>query len=99
MHHTMLHKPVITNIISSIFGLLFLAIAVLNMLYGNDFWFGVMIANLSLLYFPPIPEMIRKVTGFSVHWSVKLVIALFILWSAVGVGELFDKIEMMKSDI
>lgn len=47
--------------VSQTFGLLFGVIGLINMGWGNDFFYG-----------------------------------LFILWSSLGVGELFDKIEQVK---
>jgi hypothetical protein len=30
---------------------------------------------------------------------VKILLGIFIIWAAMGVGELFDKIELMMSDL
>ncbi len=30
---------------------------------------------------------------------VKILLGIFILWASFGVGELFDKIELMKMDL
>ena len=86
------------NVISWIFGLLFLAIGLVNTLWGNDMGFGIFIIVLSLIFFPPVESLIKKMFGFSIHYVIKILIGLFILWTALGVGELFDKISLMLKD-
>ncbi|MCE3283129.1 MAG: hypothetical protein K0Q66_1866, partial [Chitinophagaceae bacterium] len=43
----------------------------------------------------------KKVANFSIPRMgvVKVVIGVFIIWAAVGVGELFDKIELMCNSL
>ena len=65
------------------------------MFWGNDFGFGVFLLLLSFLYFPPVNLLLKKRFGFSVHYLVKIFLGIFILWAALGVGELFDKIDLM----
>lgn len=86
------------NTISWLFGLLFLAIGLVNTLWGNDMGFGIFIIVLSLIFFPPVESLIKKMFGFSIHYVIKILIGLFILWAALGVGELFDKISLMLKD-
>jgi hypothetical protein len=69
------------------------------MFWGNDPFFGVFIVLLSLVYFPPANALLKKITGFSIHPIIKILLGIFILWAALGVGELFDKIELMKQDL
>ena len=87
------------TIISWLFGLLFFAIGIVNTFWGNDPGFGIFIVLLSLLYFLPVNDMLRKITGFTIPkmWLVKILVGMFIIWAAMGVGELFDKIEMMTN--
>jgi hypothetical protein len=54
---------------------------------------------LSLLYIPGTSAQVKKLTGFSIPVIVKIVLALFILWAALGVGELFDKTGIMLEDL
>lgn len=84
-------------IISWLFGLLFFAIGIVNTFWGGDTGFGIFIVLLSLLYFLPVNDILHKKTGFTIPkmWLVKILVGLFIIWAAMGVGELFDKIEMM----
>ena len=87
------------TIISWLFGLLFFAIGFVNTFWGNDPGFGIFIVLLSLLYFLPVNAILRKTVGFSLPkmWLIKILVGLFIIWAAMGVGELFDKIELMMN--
>lgn len=89
------------NIISWIFGVVFFAIGVVNTFWGNDSGFGVFIILLSFVYFLPVNDILRKMTGFSIPGMgiVKIVLGIFILWAALGVGELFGKIDLMMTEL
>lgn len=86
------------TLISWLFGLLFLSIGVVNTFWGEDTGFGIFIMLLSLLYFLPVNAMLQKLFGFTIprFWIVKILVGLFIIWAAMGVGELFDKIDLMQ---
>ncbi|MEE4178772.1 MAG: hypothetical protein V2I46_14805 [Bacteroides sp.] len=81
------------------FGLVFLFIGLVNTFWGNDPFFGVFIVLLSLVFFPPVNVILKEWTGFSIHYRIKILLGLFILWAALGVGELFNKINMMLMEI
>lgn len=85
------------TILSGIVGVVFLLIAIVNIGWGNDPWFGVFIALASLLYFSPIETLIRSSIGRGIPAWGKVVLALFIVWAALGVGELAAKVDMMLS--
>ena len=89
------------NIISWIFGMLFFAIGVVNTFWGNDPGFGVFIILLSFVYFLPANTILKKMIIFSIPRTtlVKILLGIFIIWAAMGVGELFDKIELMMSNL
>lgn len=93
-----LEKPsIVLKVLSWIFGLLFFAIGIVNTFWGDDPGFGIFILLLSLVYFIPVDTIITAMTGIALprFGLIKVLIALFIIWSSVGVGELFDKIEIM----
>ena len=90
---------IIWKIIGWAFGLVAFAIGIVNLFWGNDPFFGAFIILLSFVFFPPVNSVIKKLVGFSVPWFVKLLLGLFILWAALGVGELFDKIDLMMNDL
>ena len=92
-------KSSVWNSISWIFGIAFFAIGLLNMFWGNDPGFGVFIVLLSFVYFPPLTTILKQRTGFSIPRLLKIILAIFIIWATLGVGELFDKIDLMMMDL
>lgn len=82
-----------------VFCILFFFIGVVNTFWGNDPGFGVFIALLSFVYVPQTNTILKKWTGYSVPLFVKIALGLFIIWAALGVGELFDKIALMRADL
>lgn len=89
------------TIISWIFGVLVFAIGIVNTFWGNDPGFGIFILLLSFLYFLPVNTILNKITGFVIPRMgvVRIGLGLFIIWASVGVGELFDKIELMVQSL
>lgn len=85
----------IWNILAWLIGGLFTLIGFVNMFWGNDPMFGVFLVALSIIFYPPVKTYIKSKTGYYLSWIVKLIVGLFILWSSLGVGELFDKIDLM----
>ena len=77
------------------FGILFSAIGLVNTFWGNDPFFGLFILILSVMYYPPLQSRIEKKINFQFKIWMKLAIGAFILWASLGVGELFDKIDLM----
>jgi hypothetical protein len=94
------NNSIALNIISRIFGAAFFAIGVVNTFWGNDPVFGIFILLLSLVYFLPVNDILRKMTGFSIPGLgiVKILLGIFIIWASLGVGELFYKIDLMMMD-
>lgn len=92
-------KSIAANTISSIFGLAFLAAGLINAFWGNDPGFGIFIVILSFIYFPPVTALIKRWTGVSIPLIAKIGLGLFIIWASLGVGELFAKIELMKTGL
>lgn len=82
-----------------LFGILFLAIGVVNTFWGNDPFFGIFIVVLSFLFLPPADNRLKEWTGVPIPWFVKVLVGVFIIWAAVGVGELGDKIDLMLADL
>jgi hypothetical protein len=89
---------IVWDVIGWLFGLVVFAIGIINIFWGNDFGFGMFLLLLSFLYFPPVNVLLKKRFGFSVHYLVKIFLGIFILWAALGVGELLDKIDIMLMD-
>mgnify|MGYP005811408727 CR=1 FL=1 len=99
MQHMISPAALIGNAISVFFGVIAIFIGVVNTFWGNDPGFGVFIIILATLFFPPITALVKEKTGRRVPGILKVLLALFILWAALGVGELFDKIGMMIIDL
>lgn len=78
-----------------VFGAIVTVIGLINTFWGNDPGFGLFLLALALFFFPPTSNQLRVRTGISIHWGIKVGLGVFILWAALGVGELFDKIDLM----
>lgn len=87
------------NIVSWLFGIAVFAAGIINTFWGNDPFFGIFLIVLSFIYFPPVNSVIKILFGFSVPVLVKILLAVFIIMAVLGVGELFDKIEIMIRDL
>ncbi len=85
------------SVISQLFGIFFGVIGIINMGWGNDFFYGLFILLLSLAYYPFATKLLLCFLSPLKIQILKLVIGLFIIWTSLGVGELFDKIEMMRA--
>jgi hypothetical protein len=92
------HTFTIGNAISWLFGLVVLAIGLINTFWGNDPGYGIFVVLLSSVYFPPATAFFRKISGITIPVIAKFILAIFILWSALGVAELFDKIRLMTNN-
>ena len=77
------------------------AIGIINTFWGNDPGFGIFLLLLSLVYFLPVNNLLRKMTGFMIPGMgiIKILLAILILWASLGVGELFDKIDLMMQNL
>lgn len=93
------YKSTPGNIASWMFGLVVMAIGIVNTFWGNDPGYGIFISLLSFVYFPPATAFLKKISGIAIPLLVKTLLGVFILWTALGVAELFDKIERMMKDL
>ncbi len=89
------------KVIGWLFGTLVLAAGIINTFWGEPAGFGVFLMLLSLVYFLPVNTIFKRLTGYSIPGIrlLKILLALFIIWAAMGVGELFNKIELMQLDL
>ena len=95
--YTLEKSSIVLKVLNWIVGLLFIAVGIVNTFWGNDPGFGIFLLLLSLVYFIPVDTIVTAMTGITLprFGLIKVLIALFIIWASVGVGELFDKIEIM----
>ncbi|PQJ74438.1 hypothetical protein [Polaribacter gangjinensis] len=89
-------KSASTLIVNTVFGLLFFYIGFVNTFWGNDPFYGLFIILLSFIFFLPIINLIIEKIPQKTLLILKILLGFFIIWSSLGVGELFDKIELMK---
>jgi hypothetical protein len=96
-------KMTTSNLIGWVFGIAVFAAGVVNTLWGNDPGFGIFLLLLSFVYFPPTSNLLRAISkqliGFPIPKIAKIVLGIFIVWATLGVGELFDKINLMMMDL
>ena len=99
---TTTYEPTLVGkIISWLFGIAVLAAGIINSFWGNDTGFGIFLVLLSFIYFFPVNDIFKKMFGVPIPKIrlLKILLGIFIIWAAFGVGELFDKIEMMQNDL
>lgn len=92
-------KSLFINFLGWIFGILFSLVGIVNMFWGNDPLFGVFVFGSSLMFYPPLSMLFKKLSGYSIPGLVKILVGAFIIWASVGVGELFDKLDMMLASL
>ena len=95
----MTNKSQVSSTLSWLFALTVFAIGIVNTFWGNDPGFGIFLILLSLVYLPPLNVMLKEKAGLAIPAIAKIALGLFIVWASLGVGELFDKIDLMMSDL
>ena len=82
---------IFVQVIRYLFAILFSIIGFINSFWGNDPYYGVFVILLSLPFYPVFSErFIRQIRT----WHL-IILGGFILWTALGVAELFNKIALM----
>ena len=79
------------QIIRYLFAILFSIIGLINSFWGNDPYYGVFVILLSLPFYLVFSERFLKQIR---TWHL-IILGGFILWTALGVAELFNKIALM----
>ena len=82
---------IFVQIIRYLFAILFSIIGLINSFWGNDPYYGVFVILLSLPFYPVFSERFLKQIR---TWNL-IILGGFILWTALGVAELFNKIALM----
>jgi hypothetical protein len=93
------NQSIVWNLAGWLFGIVVFAVGLLNTFWGNDPGFGLFLILLSFVYIPPANVLLKERTGFSVPLVVKILLGIFIVVASLGVGELFDKIDLMLMDL
>lgn len=89
------NTQIISPIFSWIFGVVVVTIGLVNVVHGEDIGFGVFILLLSLVYFLPVSTLLKDKINSKILVTGKIILGFLIVWAAVGVGELFDKIDLL----
>ena len=84
-----------SKFVSLIFGVVFSFIGFVNIFWGNDPFFGLIIFALSFIYYLPIIGFLQSKIKPKYFTIATYIIGFLILWTSLGVGELFDKVELM----
>jgi hypothetical protein len=93
------NNHIVLNLIGWIFGIAVFAVGVINTFWGNDPGFGVFLILLAFVFFPPVNMLIKEKFGFAIPLIARILLAIFIIWAAFGVGELLHKIELMMQSL
>lgn len=91
--------PFFATVLSVTFGIATFIAGLINTFWGNDTIFGLFLITLSFAYFPFSNRLFTRITGIVLPWFVKVLLALFIAWVTLGVGEIFAKIGLMMKDL
>lgn len=83
-----------SQIIGWIFGIIVLAISVLNLILVHPVP-AVVYLLLSLVYLPPANVVFRKKFGFSIPLVVKIILGVVIIMFTLGVSDLGDMIDKL----
>lgn len=84
---------VLTSRIGSwLFGAVVFIIGVLNLVLVHPVP-GLIYLFLSLVYFPPANDFLKKATGLSIPVAVKIILGIFIIWFTLGISDLGDMID------
>lgn len=88
----------LSSAVSILLGLLFSFIGFVNTFWSNDPYYGLLIILVSLIFYLPTINLILDKIPKKVLLISKIVLALLILWTSLGVGELFAKLEIMNNN-
>jgi len=78
-----------SKITSWIFGIIFFLAGVLNAILVHPVP-GAFYLLLSLIYFPLVSVFFKKKFGFSIPFTVKVILGIVILWGTLAVGDLAE---------
>ena len=85
----------ILTVLEALLSIAFALVGLINLIWGNDQFFGLFIIVIALVFITPFRRWIKKITGIWIAIWLRILIALFIVWSSMGVGELPEKIDLM----
>ena len=87
-------KITTASLVSWIFGIIVLTIGISNMILVHPVP-GTVFILLSLLFFPPVNEALKKYFGFTIPLVFKIILGIIIIWFTLGVSDLGDMIDSL----
>jgi hypothetical protein len=90
----MQEKIIILSVFGWIFGIIVLAIGVLNLFLVHPVP-GVVYLLLALVYLPAANAVLKKKFGFSIPLLIKIILGIFIIMFTLGVSDLGDMIDRL----
>jgi len=90
LKYIIMSKTSLLNSVSWLVGFVIFIIGVLNILRGNDPYLGVGFMLISFLYVPSTNHLLKKKFGFSIHYILKIILVVFLLWIALSVGAIAE---------
>lgn len=82
-------KSNIYNIIGWIFAIVFFILGILNILLVHVIP-GALYLIISLIYFPPLDDVIKRKIRLPIPFMAKIIIGIVILWGTLAVGNLAE---------
>ncbi len=83
-------KKTLLNSVSWGVGFVIFMIGVLNILRGNDPFLGIGFMLISFLYIPTTNHFIKNKFGISIHYLLKIILAIILLWISFAVGAIAE---------
>lgn len=84
------------DLVNFMLGLMFSFIGFVNTFWGNDPFYGLAIILISIIFYLPFINFIINKIPKKTMFFIKIILGFMIIWSSLGVGELFEKIDLMK---
>ena len=85
-----MNAKLLYNSISWFVGFVFFMIGVLNILRGNDPFLGIAFMLVSFIYVPATNRFIKNKLGFSIHYLLKFILTVLLLWITMSVGAIAE---------
>jgi hypothetical protein len=82
----------ISDAISWILAVLVVTIGILNLLLIHPVP-GMIGLLLSLAFFPPVNKLLLKRVGFTIPFTIKMILAATVFWFTLGISDLGDLID------
>ena len=87
------------QIFRTLLGLLFGMIGIINLITPNDPGYGIFVLLCSLLFYPGVWGFVAKRFPVRMHAAWLIVLWLFLLWTALGAGDLFPKVHYVRYNL